>query len=103
MTAQSLVHTVYQLIVILIDVSPSMGTPSDPTFRPPIEDLLAALKQLYADLAGITHVAVEAMVVSFADDVKIEKAFEPVSAAVPPVFGTRGSSTNLGGGIDKAI
>jgi uncharacterized protein YegL len=100
---QNLVQTIYQLIVFIIDASPSMGTPADPTFKPPIEDLIAALKQLYADIARITHCAVEVMVISFADDVKVESAFEPAQSAVPPSFVTRGSSTNLGGGISKAL
>lgn len=103
MTTQSLVHTVHLLVVIVVDASPSMGTPATPGSRPPIEDLNEALRQFYKDIAGITHCAVEVMVVSFADDVKIESAFEPASAAVPPAFVTRGSSTNLGGAIGKAL
>lgn len=103
MTTQSLVHTVYQLVVIVADASPSMGGPADPSFRPPIEDLNAALKQFYVDMAGITHCAVEVMVISFAEDVKIERAFESAHSAVPPSFSTRGSSTNLGGGIAKSL
>lgn len=103
MTTPSLVHTVHQLVVIVVDASPSMGTPATPGFRAPIEDLNDALKQFYKDMAGITHCAVEVMVVSFADDVKVESAFEPASASVPPAFVTRGSSTNLGGAIGKAL
>jgi uncharacterized protein YegL len=103
MSIQTLNHTVHQCIAIAVDNSLSMGAAANPTFRPPIVDLDASCKQFYRDVAAITHCAVEVMVVSFADDVKVERAFELAQSAVPPSFTTRGSSTNLGGGIGKAL
>lgn len=103
MTSVSNTHTVYQPIAIVLDVSPSMATANDPAFRAPIVDLNDALGCFVRDLSTITHCAVECMLITFAEDVVVECDFELASSLKFPNCSTRGSGTNLGGAIGRAL
>lgn len=96
-------HTIFQPIVLVLDVSPSMGQAPDPSFRAPILDLNEAVQTFVKDLCGITHCGVEIMVITFSETVQVECAFDEVQNLKVPQCMTRGGGTNLGGAIGRAL
>ena len=96
-------HTVHQLVVLVLDVSPSMASAADASWQPPIDDLNTALERFAHDLRAITHCAVELMTITFAEDVQVEHDFETVADLHVPLCVTRGEATDLGGALARAL
>ena len=97
-----LIHSVVQLIVIVLDVSPSMMVPSDPAGNAPIHDLNRALVKLYEDLKKVSHAEVVIMHIRFADDAYVEQPFESIQTSTPPTYDTSGSATDYSAALSLA-
>lgn len=101
MSAKS-VASLAQSVVLLFDVSPSMGESSNGA-RPAIWDLNDASAQFIHELRQVTTSDVEVMFITFSGDVVVEGDFESVASVTPPVMSVRGSGTDLGGGLGRAM
>lgn len=101
--SNKLVHNIRLPVLLVADASPSMAVAADPTFCAPIKELNRAIANFVKRLRAVTHVGVDLMTLSFADDVQVEHPFEDVLGLTVPELAPRRQSTNLGGAIGRAV
>ncbi len=99
----TLVHTRVSPVAFTLDVSPSMAQACFKGDTPAIDDMNKSLEQLYDELEGIRRCRIELGHITFANDVRMERDFHHVDGATPPQFIARGSGTDLGGGVGRAL